>query len=315
MHAAMCLAVLRPALEEYEFGRVLGQGAYGVVHEVVHKLTGERFAAKTISDKMPRELQKRETVNHNCLKHKHIVKVHEVIDLPESGQCVVLMEMVNGTQLFDYIVEKEQLSETEARRIFQQLIAALSYCHDQGIAHRDVKLENILIDQDLNVKVTDFGFSEKIFQGRQFTRPCGSPNYAAPELLSSKVEYRGEPVDVWAAGICLYAMLAGELPFDADDVASLFQAIKAGSYQSLDFISADAADLMKKMLSMNPTERITLQDIVQHAWFTKDLPSENPKSQEASPRGAINRCASQWLGPARSHKALITVPTWPARAV
>jgi carbon catabolite-derepressing protein kinase len=177
-----------------------------------------------------------------------------------------------GGELFDYIVQHGKMSEAKARRFFQQIICAVEYCHRHKIVHRDLKPENLLLDSDLNVKIADFGLSNIMTDGNFLKTSCGSPNYAAPEVINGKL-YAGPEVDVWSCGVILYVLLVGRLPFDDDHIPSLFAKIAKGSYLVPSYMSPGAASLIKKMLAVNPVHRATIEEIRADPWFLVDLPA------------------------------------------
>lgn len=239
-----------------------------------HIASGKVYAAKIISRAMDATMLEKEIANHQILQHKRVVELHEVIKCPDTGETVMIMEFVRGVELFDHIVRNIKLSETEGRRIFQQLILGLQHCHDSGVAHRDLKPENILLDEDNDVKIVDFGLSASIHAGELLTDSVGSPNYAAPELLRRNCAYEGAPVDIWAAGATLYALLVGELPFDDEHIPSLFKKIRSGKFRVPGYLSTGAKDLISRMLIVDAKARISLSEIRAHPWFVVDLPAE-----------------------------------------
>lgn len=176
-----------------------------------------------------------------------------------------------GGELFDYIVKKGRMTEPEARRFFQQMLCAVEYCHRYRVVHRDLKPENLLLDDKLNVKIADFGLSNIMTDGNFLKTSCGSPNYAAPEVINGKL-YAGPEVDVWSCGVILYVLLVGRLPFDDDHIPSLFAKIAKGAYILPSWMSPGAAGLIKKMLVVNPVQRATIEEIRQDPWFLVDLP-------------------------------------------
>lgn len=176
-----------------------------------------------------------------------------------------------GGELFDYIVQNGRMKEAEARRFFQQMICAVEYCHRHKIVHRDLKPENLLLDDNLNVKIADFGLSNIMTDGNFLKTSCGSPNYAAPEVIGGKL-YAGPEVDVWSCGVILYVLLAGRLPFDDDHIPSLFAKIAKGAYTIPQWMPTGAVNLIKKMLVVNPVQRVTIEDIKDDPWFMTDLP-------------------------------------------
>lgn len=177
-----------------------------------------------------------------------------------------------GGELFDYIVKKGRLEEWEARRFFQQMVCAVEYCHRHKVVHRDLKPENLLLDEGNNVKIADFGLSNIMTDGNFLKTSCGSPNYAAPEVISGKL-YAGPEVDVWSCGVILYVLLVGRLPFDDEHIPSLFTKIQRGVYTMPHWVPEGAKNLIKKMLQTNSVTRATIEDIRQDPWFLTDLPS------------------------------------------
>lgn len=177
-----------------------------------------------------------------------------------------------GGELFDYIVQHGKMQEDKARRFFQQIICAVEYCHRHKIVHRDLKPENLLLDENLNVKIADFGLSNIMTDGNFLKTSCGSPNYAAPEVINGKL-YAGPEVDVWSCGVILYVLLVGRLPFDDEHIPSLFAKIAKGHYVVPSYMSRGASSLIKKMLAVNPVHRATIEEIRQDPWFLHDLPA------------------------------------------
>lgn len=176
-----------------------------------------------------------------------------------------------GGELFDYIVQHGRMEEDEARRFFQQMLCAVEYCHRHKIVHRDLKPENLLLDEKLNVKIADFGLSNIMTDGNFLKTSCGSPNYAAPEVIGGKL-YAGPEVDVWSCGVILYVLLVGRLPFDDEHIPSLFAKIARGTYAVPKWMSPGAAHLIEKMLKVNPVQRATIPEIRMDPWFMKNLP-------------------------------------------
>lgn len=182
---------------------------------------------------------------------------------------IMVLEYAGG-ELFDYLVKHGKMPETKARRFFQQIVCAVEYCHRHKIVHRDLKPENLLLDADLNVKIADFGLSNIMTDGNFLKTSCGSPNYAAPEVISGKL-YAGPEVDVWSSGVILYVLLVGRLPFDDEFIPTLFKKISSGNYNTPHYLSAGAKNIIHRMLKVNPVQRITIQEIRQDHWFNQDL--------------------------------------------
>ena len=158
------------------------------------------------------------------MNHSHIVKIFEAFET--DHHVYLVMEYVTGGSLHSYLKERPQrrLDEEEAKRIFKQIMTALHYCHRKSIAHRDIKLENILLDENKNVKIIDFGFSTCIPNDKKIKMFCGTPSYMAPEIIS-KIEYAGPPADIWASAVLLYALLNGCFPFRGATDKELYKKI------------------------------------------------------------------------------------------
>ncbi|RWS23585.1 serine/threonine protein kinase-like protein [Leptotrombidium deliense] len=257
----------------YILGETLGVGTFGKVKTAKHQLTGHKVAIKILNRQKIKNLDvvgkiRREIQNLKLFRHPHIIKLYQVISTPTD--IFMVMEYVSGGELFDYIVKHGKLKESEARRFFQQIISGVDYCHRHMVVHRDLKPENLLLDQYLNVKIADFGLSNMMMDGEFLKTSCGSPNYAAPEVISGKL-YAGPEVDIWSCGVILYALLCGTLPFDDEHVPSLFRKIKMGIFPIPEYLNKSVINLLVSMLQVDPIKRVTIEDIKNHEWFKKDL--------------------------------------------
>lgn len=259
---------------DYIILNTLGTGTFGRVKLAEHVITGQKVAVKIINKQKMHQMNMHEKLSReiNILKvmaHPHVIRLYELIDSPT--ELFMIMEYVSGGELFDYIVHKVRLRESEARRLFQQIISGVEFCHSHMVCHRDLKPENLLLDKNLQIKIADFGLSNRMWDGEFLKTSCGSPNYASPEVVSGKF-YAGPETDVWSAGVCLYALLCGSLPFDDENVPNLFRKIKHGNFTLPGHISADAKDLIVQMLVVDPTKRLTIPLIRKHRWFRVGLP-------------------------------------------
>ncbi|KAF2743754.1 serine threonine protein kinase SNF1p [Sporormia fimetaria CBS 119925] len=257
----------------YTVIKTLGEGSFGKVKLAKHRVSGENVALKIINRKklITRDMAgriEREIQYLQLLRHPHIIKLYTVITTPQD--IIMVLEYAGG-ELFEYIVKNGRLPEDKARKFFQQIVCAVEYCHRHKIVHRDLKPENLLLDDQFNVKIADFGLSNIMTDGNFLKTSCGSPNYAAPEVISGKL-YAGPEVDVWSCGVILYVLLVGRLPFDDEWIPTLFKKIAAGSYSIPNYLSPGAVSLIKRMLMVNPVHRITIEDIRKDPWFLKDLP-------------------------------------------
>lgn len=176
------------------------------------------------------------------------------------------MEYAEGGELFDYIVSKTRLEEKEACLFFQQIVSGIEYIHKLGVVHRDLKPENLLLDSNKNIKIVDFGLSNTYKTGELLQTACGSPCYAAPEMIAGK-KYAGLKVDLWSSGVILYAMVSGYLPFEDPNTSELYKKILNCEYEIPQWVSRPGKDLIRLILDTNPETRYTIPEIRNHIWF------------------------------------------------
>lgn len=260
----------------YQVGETIGRGTFAKVKVAVHEATKTKVALKVIPRKVMDEDPKseikikREIKILQILRHPHVMRLYDVVQTRHD--IILVLEYVSGGELFDYISRRGRLHENLARLFFQQLIAAVAYCHTYNVAHRDLKPENILLEQNMkSIKIGDFGLSSIMRDGKLFETSCGTPNYAAPEVVSGKL-YHGREADVWSCGVVLYTMLAGGLPFDDPYVNVLFRKIQNASYQTPSYVPKAAQDLISRLLVPDPLERATVEQILQHPWVREQFP-------------------------------------------
>ncbi|KAL6449502.1 GIN4 Serine/threonine-protein kinase GIN4 [Candida maltosa Xu316] len=295
----------------WKLGKTLGRGATGRVLLATHQSTGQKAAVKVVSKS---ELQdddhhnnnteglpygiEREIIIMKLLNHPNVLRLYDVWET--SKALYLVLEYVEGGELFDLLVERGPLPEIEAIKYFRA-----AYCHALGICHRDLKPENLLLDASLNVKLADFGMAALESNGKLLETSCGSPHYAAPEIVSG-LKYHGAASDVWSCGVILFALLTGRLPFDDENIRNLLLKVQAGSFEMpTDEISKEAQNLLAKMLEVDPTRRITTEKILKHPLLTKypcsneDLISERalPHPQTAyKSLGSVKNIDKQILG-------------------
>ncbi|KAK2862133.1 hypothetical protein Q5P01_001666 [Channa striata] len=251
----------------YEFLETLGKGTYGKVKKARER-SGRLVAIKSIRKEKIKDEQdlvhiRREIEIMSSLCHPHIITIYEVFE--NKDKIVIVMEYASRGDLYDYISDKRRISDQEARHFFRQIVSAVHYCHQNGIVHRDLKLENILLDGKGNVKIADFGLSN-LYCGDEFLQTfCGSPLYASPEIVNGR-PYRGPEVDTWSLGVLLYTMVHGTMPFDGNNHKTLVQQISTGNYRKPSNPS-DACGLIRWMLMVNPERRATIEEIAGHWWL------------------------------------------------
>jgi len=257
-------------LNDYTLIKDIGEGNFGKVKLAKLKSTKEKFAIK-ILDKEKLKTQTKSTLFNEIeiisrLDHKNIIHVEKILE--DSKNFYIIMEYCEKGELFDYIVNKERLNPAEASLFFYQLINGVEYIHKQGFAHRDLKPENLLLTKEKILKIIDFGLCHD-FDGENFLHTkCGSPSYAAPEILKG-FPYDGFKTDIWCCGIILYAMLCGYLPFDGDNNQEIFQSIVECKPEFPDFLEDDSINLLIWILNSDPRERISIEEIKCHPFYLK----------------------------------------------
>ncbi|KAG1172393.1 hypothetical protein G6F70_006506 [Rhizopus microsporus] len=263
---------------DYIVGKTLGKGASGRVKLGVHKNTGEQVAIKIISkthlagNPAIEKAVRREIAIMKLINHPNVMSLIDVIDDPASSDLYLILEYVEGGELFEYLVSKGRLSESEARHHFQQIILGLDYCHHHLICHRDLKPENLLLDSNHNIKIADFGMASLQPLGSLLETSCGSPHYASPEIVAG-MPYHGSSCDIWSCGVILFALLTGHLPFDDENIRQLLRKVKTGKYVMPDNISKSAQDLIRRILVVDPSKRLTMKQIMAHPWFKETEPT------------------------------------------
>ena len=257
-------------LNDYTLIKDIGEGNFGKVKLAKLKSTKEKFAIK-ILDKEKLKTQTKSTLFNEIeiisrLDHKNIIHVEKILE--DSKNYYIIMEYCEKGELFDYIVNKERLNPAEASLFFYQLINGVEYIHQQGFAHRDLKPENLLLTKEKILKIIDFGLCHDFDGENYLTTKCGSPSYAAPEILKG-YPYDGFKTDIWCCGIILYAMLCGYLPFDGDNNQEIFQSIVECKPEFPDFLEDDSINLLIWILNSEPNDRISIEEIKCHPFYLK----------------------------------------------
>ena len=257
------------SIGHYFLGKTIGEGTFGKVKLGTHSLTGEKVAVKIlekerIGDAADVERVAREIHILKLIRHPNIIQLFEIIETPK--QLYLIMEFASGGEVFDYIVTHSRIKEKEACRFFQQIISGVEYISRLGVVHRDLKPENLLLNYDKSIKIVDFGLSNTYKPGETLKTACGSPCYAAPEMIAGK-RYEGVQVDIWSCGVILFAMVCGYLPFEDPNTSELYKKILSGDYQCPNFLSDDCTDLISRILTTDPANRYTIDQIRSHPWY------------------------------------------------
>jgi len=262
----------------YQLGKVLGQGAYAVVHEATKMTTEVQSYAYAVKVIQRNRLTAQDLRHFNDevqilldLQHESIIQLHELYKTPDFF--FVVMEKLDGGELFDRLCEKDFYKEIEARDVCRTIFEATAYCHEQKVAHRDLKPENLLLispNDDSLLKIADFGFAKRVARPNSLRTWCGSPAFTAPEIVFRKPY--DERVDNWSLGVIVFSILGGYNPFQEDTIHLTFQQIRQANYQfdseNWDGISRDAKNLIKGLLTRDPDKRISAQEALSHPWMT-----------------------------------------------
>ncbi|KAH7366078.1 hypothetical protein KP509_18G062300 [Ceratopteris richardii] len=291
---------VRTCVGKYELGRTIGEGSFAKVKFATNTNTGEKVAVKILDKEKILKHQmveqiKREISTMKLIRHPNVVQLFEFLQrlnlscdrtqvMASRTKIYLVLEFVNGGELFDKIVHQGKLKEDEARKYFQQLINAVDFCHSRGVYHRDLKPENLLLDSEGNLKVSDFGLSALSQQVREdglLHTACGTPNYVAPEVIKDK-GYSGATADLWSCGVILYVLMAGYLPFDEQNLVALYKKINKADFKCPPWFSSAARRLITRILDPNPKTRISIPGILENDWFKKGYKPPDFQIEEAS---------------------------------
>jgi len=268
----------------YEIEKTIGRGNFAVVKLAKHRITKTEVAIKIIDKsqldstnlaKVYREVEIMKLVNH-----PNIVKLYQVMET--KSMLYLVSEYAPRGEIFEYIACHGRMSERVARQKFWQIILAVEYCHARRVVHRDLKAENLLLDNNMNIKIADFGFSNFWSPSSQLTTWCGSPPYAAPEVFEG-AKYLGPEIDIWSLGVVLYVLVCGALPFDGASLQSLRDRVLSGRFRIPFFMSSDCESLIRRILVLDPQKRFTLQQIKSHCWMQAEVPHCPPVVAQSSP--------------------------------
>ena len=261
----------KSCINYYLYGRQIGHGAFGQVNLALHIASGRLVAIKIFAKKNLKNTRAKEKImtEIETLSNFHHPFINQILDHFETETHIfIVMEYVCG-DLLGFIRKRAKLSESVSKIIFKQLIEGLKYIHKKHYVHRDIKLDNILIDLTNTIKICDFGVSKHFDDKNEIMYDhCGTPAYIAPEIFEH-TGYKGPACDIWSAGVTLYYMLAGEQPFKAGSITELEKIIKAGEFKEIEGVSKEANNLLSKILQVNPKSRLSLDEILNHKWLDK----------------------------------------------
>ncbi|WRX26872.1 Protein kinase domain - like 10 [Theobroma cacao] len=309
-------------MHRFELGRLLGQGTFAKVYHARNLTTGQSCAIKVIDkEKIMKggliDQIKREISVMRLVRHPNVVRLYEV--MASKAKIYFVMEYVRGGELFNKVA-KGKLKEDAARHYFQQLIAAVDYCHSRGVYHRDLKPENLLLDENGNLKVSDFGLSALKESRRQdglLHTTCGTPAYVAPEVINKK-GYDGAKADIWSCGVILYVLLAGFLPFHDQNLMEMYRKICRGEFRCPQWIPPEVRKLLSRILDPNPSPRITVAKLMENSWFKKgykhiDSPPPSPHARRIDLLISDVHAVFDSSGRENSSQNEAAVPTSPVR--
>lgn len=283
---------------KYEIGRLLGQGTFAKVYYARNIKSGQSVAVKVIDKEKVMRVGlinqiKREISVMRLVRHPNVVQLYEV--MASKTKIYFAMEYVRGGELFNKVA-KGKLKEDVARKYFQQLVAAVDFCHSRGVYHRDLKPENLLLDENGNLKVSDFGLSALFESKRQdglLHTTCGTPAYVAPEVINKR-GYDGEKADIWSCGVVLFVLLASYLPFHDSNLMEMYRKISKGEFKCPQWFPPEVRKLLSRILNPNPDSRITLSKLMENSWFKKGFKQiESPvttdhRDDDITPRSLLD---------------------------
>lgn len=262
---------------KYKMGAQIGEGAYSKVFVATSNETGQKVAVKVVNKQPDKPKQddnlRKEVEILRSLDHPNIVGCLDFFE--DKKRFHVVMEFLQGGEVFDKLVQKKSYSELEARELVFVLLSAIKYCHDRNIVHRDLKCENLLLvskeDNHLgSIKVADFGFATRV-HGEEELPQCGTPGYVAPEIL--KHQKYGLACDMWSIGVIAYILLGGYPPFNERTQQALFKKIKSGIYEFHPeywrSVSSEAQDFISKLLVTDQKKRYTVDQAMRHSWILR----------------------------------------------
>eukprot|EP01135_Chromosphaera_perkinsii_P004171 Nk52_evm78s270 gene=Nk52_evmTU78s270 len=283
----------------YKMRNELGAGNFASVKLGIHELVKEKVAVKIVDKskldvKYKKHLQ-REISAMEDVHHPNILELFEVIET--HHKMYIIMEYAPGGDVFTKVCAEGRFAEDVCKPMFAHVLAGINHCHDKGIVHRDIKAQNLLFDQEGNVKVADFGFSTQS-DGDFLTTFCGSPPYAAPELFREE-DYDGTKVDMWALGVLCFFMCTGNMPFHGDSVAKIRKKVLEGSFEIPSFLSPDCAELISGLLTLNPDKRWSCDKAMRCKWLEgQEYPEalDKPRTHTEEDEEEIIRAKLKELG-------------------
>lgn len=256
----------------YVIDKLIGQGSFGKVLLGRQILTNKKVAIKAIDrshleNEYSRQKIFREVYILKKIKSNYVVKILEVFETNEYF--LIVMEYMQGGDMLNYIKRMDRIPEEQCKKYFYQILLGLNAIHKCEILHRDIKLDNILIDKSLRfIKICDFGVSKLVNKGEIITDHCGTPAYLAPEIILNQ-GYEGYWSDIWSLGVLLYCMSCGTVPFKASSIQELHKLILQGKFDLPEFLSVNIKHLIRNMLVIVPHKRIPLEKILRHRWFER----------------------------------------------
>ena len=279
----------KTTLYYYKILKLLGKGSFGKVYMASQVLTNRVVAIKCLDKRVVKEENRHNKILHELMMfktlvgHANVIQIYEVFE--NKKYFFFVMEYASSGDLLQLMKKKNKLSEVTARHIFTQLAHGLEFIHSKGILHRDIKLDNILLQEsegEYRAKICDFGVSRFMSEGEVINEQCGTPAYIAPEIIKKK-GYKGFSADLWSLGVMLYAMVMGAMPFKANNMDGLHEKIiKRDCDMQNDLVTPQAKDLIERLLTVDPNKRITLPEVFQHPWMKESSPTTHSHRQPKS---------------------------------
>ncbi|XP_077875649.1 sperm motility kinase-like [Ictidomys tridecemlineatus] len=260
--------------DHYMVLKDIGEGGFAQLKLARHLLTGTQVAVKVLAKGATKFTLLSEPEMMAELDHPNVIHLFQVMETKKY--LYLIMEHAGGGELWDFI-PTTGMDEEEARRMFRQIGQAVQYCHQKGIVHLDLKPENVVVDEERNVKLIDFGLSTRVTAGKKLNKFFGTLLYVPPEIICHQ-EYEGPPADIWSLGVVLYSMLTGIWPFEASTDSKLKKLIRLGRYIIPSHVSKEAKSLIREILKVDPKQRPTIDQVMGHPWLTQgeEAPPSSP---------------------------------------
>lgn len=280
--------------QQYRIVKTINHGSFSTVVLVEHIRTGQQFACKIVSRQILQEQNniihfEQEIRIHQSLKHENICQLYEIVY--EEDFIFLIMEYCANGELFEHVAQSPRLSRPNIRKYFAQLCAAINYLHSRNVAHRDLKLENIYLTEEMNIRLGDFGFSHSTDNSSLLKTSCGSVFYASPELIRGD-QYDGKKSDIWSMGICLYILATSDIPWTEKSQAKVYSQIERAEYNIPRYVDPEVSSIIQRCLNIEPEKRPTAAELMATPYvddYFKNAQSMEEKNRNTTSFSVVRR--------------------------